>query len=277
MANLEFEPARALAEEIVQDSAKKSSRPMLGTQLKLALTARAAESGRPFDEKQLGFGSFAHFVSRCPGLVLARRPGGGDFLVMPKGKASLHRLAVTRQRDRIRREFWFAFLSFPQSGIRRVYDGIGDRIIYEEDTKLVGSNPIIEPFSKEEQLRWRKEFVATLESEPKEQIERALGAGNPFREFALTVRRRPQLYQAWNAIVFDKVRSAVEKWAKENSVPEEYWLESDSLGVGARSDREEIYELLDRLPLERILDLRIPLRWLLEARKSPKGETKEGG
>ena len=93
-------------------------RPVLGSQLKLALLDEVKRLGFQFDERTLGFSNFTAFVVDT-GLARVERHGVGDVNVTP----------ISRLQRRIRPEFWRAFMGFPVEGQRRAFDPLSRKII----------------------------------------------------------------------------------------------------------------------------------------------------
>ena len=87
------------------------------------------------------------------------------------------------------------------------------------------------------------------------------------------MRENPSLLRAWNRFLQKQIADRVSGWAQENHVPEERWKATErQMGFDLPiskpvNQRTEIYDLLDRLPLEDLLQLRVPLEWMLKAMK----------
>jgi hypothetical protein len=237
-----------------------------GAELKELLNRRAKEKGDLFDEKRLGFKGFLDFVSQCP-QVTAHRRQDGDFLVTPAGAdAGIKEQTSEEARPRIRRDLWFAFLSFPEPGTSRYYDPVDDRVLYRKNEEPSGKAILIPSFNKEQQLEWHKAFAASVAGDVGEQLRRVLEGGNAFHDFSVIVRRQPDLYASWNAFRLSRIKPVIEEWASRHGIPEYRWLVKPGFRepIGSRA---EIYGILDRIPIEKLLDLPIPLRWLVEATK----------
>jgi hypothetical protein len=268
MANLDRDTASAMVEPIVREKRSSVRAPVPGSLLKLELMKRAAATGTTFDEHAIGFRTFYDFVAQCPKVSVYRRVGS-DFVVLPAGDSVQSVPASTK--ERIRRDLWFAFVSFPVPGTRRVYDRANDRVIYEEETKPVGLDPLITPFSQEQQLGWRVEFATKLGNEG-QALKTALNSPYAFREFSIAVKRQPKWAREWNLFLMEKIQPLVEEWATKNGITKDRWLVSESTKVKGPPGRREIYALLDRLPLDRLMDLKVPLGWILEALQSEQVE-----
>jgi OST-HTH/LOTUS domain len=258
-----------LQDTVAQEYDRRRGAGIPGAELKELLNRHAKETGDLFDEKQLGFKSFLDFVSQCP-QVTAHRRQAGDFLVTPLGaEVPIKGQNVDGVRPRIRRDLWFAFLSFPEPGTNRYYDPVDDRVLYRKNDEPAGNLVLIPPCSKEQQLEWHKAFAANVLGEVGEQLRRVLEGGNVFHDFSVIVRRQPDLYSSWNAFRLSKIRPIIEEWATRHGIPEYRWLVKPGLRepIGSRA---EIYEILDKIPIEKLLDLPIPLRWLVEATRRGK-------
>lgn len=186
------------------------------------------------------------------------------MLVVPK-EAADSLLAVGEGRRRIRGDFWHAFVTFPRLGEVRAYVRETDRIATDTDkTKIPNGGIRITPISKEIQLTWRKEFVsgqvalAGLELKPE----------TGFRSFAQAIAIEPEVRRKWNDVWFREVSRVIRDWGEVNEILEETWLVPEKERGGAQDRRRrELYEILDRIPVERLLELTVPLAWLIPKKK----------
>src|SRR5580704_12181820 len=85
------EAAETLLVETVEELFDRRKRPILGSQLKPALLAKARETKAEFDERALGYSGFLEFVSSSPRLAVMAKGAGMDFLVVPTHDAALLR------------------------------------------------------------------------------------------------------------------------------------------------------------------------------------------
>ena len=97
-----------------------------------------------------------------------------------------------------------------------------------------------------------------------------------FNEFARRLRENPSLMPIWNRYVQKHVADHVSEWAAKNHVSEECWSagqQTSHKGLGNEGSsskaqnfgpRAELYNFLDRLPIEDLLQLRVPLGWVLK-------------
>ncbi len=201
------------------------------------------------------------FASSCQGITVQPKAYGLDFTAVPGRQGSQQ--ASLSFRERIREDFWKAFTIFPRIGARRVYDRLRDSIFYEDETKPLGTNVLITPISKEQQLTWRKEFVPTLQSDIQSQLLAALDSRDPFKQFNSIVSLNTPLFKTWHDFKVAKVRTIVQAWADLNRVPQERWMVLPEDQKVAQ-DRKVLYRFLDGFALEKLLEIKIPIRWVLE-------------
>jgi len=159
----------------------------------------------------------------------------------------------------------------------RLYDQNDDKILHED----VGSTKqgiLIEPIPRETQLQWRKTFSEEQPENLKPTLLAALeGTGTAaFNEFARRLRENPSVMRAWNRYVQKLITDHVSEWAATNHVPEDCWSAGKQLSFAGRGtegsaskvqnigQRAELYNLFDSLPLEDLLQLRVPLGWVLK-------------
>lgn len=265
MANLELSEATVLAEQVAHELFERRRSPIPGAVFKVELAERADAQGSTFDVKALGFKGFAEFVANCANLELERRPGS-DFVVLPRGATA----ATRDSAKRLRRDLWFAFVSFPVSGTRRAYDPTSDRIIYESASNPLDGKIPIEPIAEEQQLEWRKDFAARLPHAESNELLQVFNAQNPLRAFSIIVRRNITWAKAWNRYQFERVLTAVQVWAEKNGVSKEklFYVPASRVPQDDVDTRRALYALLDRVPVEELLNLTVSLRWLVESKKS---------
>lgn len=115
----------------------KHRRPVLGSQLKVAVIARAREIGAEFDEQALGFKSFSDYL-RSNATVKLTTQSGSDLLVSPTDELNAQ---VASQALWIRPEFWRAFVTFAVAGEHRAYEPKADRIYRGSVSGSAGAAP----------------------------------------------------------------------------------------------------------------------------------------
>lgn len=255
--------AQAILTVTVRELYENSQKPILGSQLKPAVVQRASREGETFDESSLGYKGFLAFVSDCPQVAVTPRASGVDFLAVPTEQLGALPSNRPSPIEIVRDDFWKAFTVFQRPGERRVYDRIHDLILTEDDRKPQGPNTLITPISKEQQLTWRKEFVGTIQDNTQPGLLSALEARDPFREFNALLGRNPRQFKAWHSFKVQKVRGIIQAWADLNRIPNETWLVAPKPKLKPQS-RADLYALLDKLPTERLLDIQIPIGWILE-------------
>jgi hypothetical protein len=235
-----------------------------------ALTADLRQENDGLDVKallrSLGFASFGAFMEQVPDISFERRPGS-DFLAAPAGSSKLTK-AFARPYIRIRRDFWRAFIEFPKPGTIRVYDGRDDKVLYLPAESPV-EGPRISPVPESVQLAWRRQFVESeLETLKGVSVPMLRDAGrDAFNEFARFIRENPQISGAWNKYHQSLLSDWIMKWSADNGITfssletaVDSVLNTNSL---PSSKRVELYNLLDQIPIDELMDLRVPLRWLL--------------
>jgi hypothetical protein len=87
---------------------------------------------------------------------------------------------------------------------------------------------------------------------------------------------------AWNRYLQKQVTDKVAEWAVTNDVSEDRWCSGTSRGEEGTSkesmplkshsigQRAELYNFLDSVPLEDLLQLRVPLDWVLKVTRDKK-------
>jgi hypothetical protein len=258
MANIDAQEFQTQVLQVVAELYQQRRSAIPGAVLKLALTRRAAEAGKYFDQRALGPGSFYDLVSRC-NVTVQRRPGS-DFVVLPKSIP----VAETTQSDvRIQRDIWYAFVSFPVPSVRRTYDPVTHRVVYDDDSMALGGKVLIEPIPIEQQINWRREFATTIIGPEGEEPAKAVKAQNPFKDFSRLMRQRPSLGKQWNLFLFKRVVPIIEQWADHNKIPREQWLQSSKPKAVEDIDRRELYQFLDSVSIDDLMNLHVPLRWVI--------------
>jgi hypothetical protein len=257
--------AKDLFKEVLETLWQARRQPILGSQLKAVMISRAGAQGKGFDEKALGFRTFAQFIS-ASGLAEVKFREGTDILVAPhEHAASLYQEEISGKPHRIREDFWKAFVSWPRSGEVRGYIPDLDKVVDGLTTLPPQAIPI-EPISREVLRNWHKQFVAELGSDLPPRMESILPSlENPggFYEFSRAVRGDPQLHAKWNRFHLSKVLDAIRDWANHHGVTGEPWLQAQT-EEREGDKRAHLYAVLDRIPLESLLKIQIPLGWLVE-------------
>lgn len=264
--SLALEALYEIAARVVRELHEKRHGPIPGAILKPAVTSAVANQGETFDVKALGLSSFADFVAAVPGIALQRRPGS-DFLVAPTSSNEVL-AAFAEDKPPIRRDFWRAFVEFPTANAVRLYDPASDKI----RTEPLGSGTegiVVEPIPLEVQLQWRREFAAEQSGEAHDAltaiVERPGRAA--FNDFARYVRDNPNIFRVWNRYQQKQVADWVERWSQKHGLSGELWKGISRSSVHQPvtiNRRAEIYNLLDQVPIEDLLQIKVPLEWLLK-------------
>jgi hypothetical protein len=208
---------------------------------------------------------------------------GSDMLLAP-ATAEEVLSAYAQPLPRLRRDFWRAFIEFAVPGTVRLYDPEEDKIFYESVPASRQGIPI-DPISREIQIGWRRTFSEEQPPDAKNALLQSLNIGGTasFNEFAQRLRENPQVRHAWNRYLQKQLTDNVAAWANQNGVTKDRWSSGISLGdsrmyreppMPSKShsigQRAELYNFLDKLPLEDLLQLRVPLDWVLKVVRADK-------
>jgi hypothetical protein len=249
--------------------------------IKANLVALAASKGATFNERELGLRNFHEFVKTVPDIAVQIR-AGSDMLLAPATAGDILS-AYARPLPRLRRDFWRAFIEFSVPNTVRLYDSAEDRI-FVESLPAARKGIVIEPATRESQIAWRRSFSEEQPDSIRESLLLALeGTGTSvFNEFARRLRENPPVMHSWNRYLQKQITDYAASWATSNNVPEDRWCSGTS-----RSDegtlkeamptkkhsigqRAELYNFLDNLPIEDLLQLRVPLEWVLRVTREKK-------
>jgi hypothetical protein len=279
--SLSLTESKDLLIEVVQELYAERHSPVPGALVKARILEEAASKGASFSEADLGFRSFLTFVRAVPEIAAQIRLGS-DMLLAP-ASAGDTLSAYARPLPRLRRDFWRAFIEFPVPNTLRIYDPVEDRIFYESlPTTREGVG--IDPISRTDQLTWRRIFSEEQPENVKGELLASLeGTGSSiFNEFARRLRENPSVMRAWNRYLQKQITDRVAVWATANNVPEDRWcsgvLRSDGRPSTTDAEtrthtvgqRSELYNFLDNVPIENLLQLRVPLEWILKATREKK-------
>jgi hypothetical protein len=279
MPALDQAHARELLLRVVNRHYAERHSPLPGAFVKTQMLAEAQHDGAVFSERELGFRKFIEFIRTVPEIAIQGRYGS-DILLAPATATQLL-AAYASPLPRLRRDFWRAFIEFPVQNTVRLYDPAEDKILYE-DVGTQRQGIVIEPVPRETQIQWRRTFSTEQPEAVREDLLAALqGAGTSvFNKFARRLRESPSVMRAWNRYSQKQITDYVAEWAAANNIPEERWLAS-SRGIqffGATgeamspkpqniSQRAELYNFFDQLPIEDLLELQVPLEWVLKVRR----------
>jgi len=265
MSQIEKQAAHQLLEEVINDLWRRERRPILGSQLKKAFMDKLQALAQDFDEKHSGFENFGDFVSQSEFLAVRRRPGT-DILVVPKQNADALNEPEVPTKVRIRDDFWRAFVSFPKSGKRSYYDPTSDEVVVISEQAPQPKLPEIIPITHEQQVDWRREFASAIHADPplRAKLLDALSSESPLHSFSLALRSNSAVQEAWYCFLSKKVHTGIEDWANRNDIRQKTWLDHTPTRVTLDPKRRKLYAALNRIPVDRLLDLTIPLRWLVE-------------
>lgn len=272
---MNIEDARDLVVRVVQNLYAERHSPIPGALVKARVVSEAERSDRSFNERQYGYKNFLEFVKTLSDIAVQIRTGS-DMLLAPATAEDLLS-AYARPLPRLRRDFWRAFIEFPVPNTIRMYDPTEDKILIES-APPARTGVVIEPISRDTQIEWRRNF-AQEQSEPvKTVLLSALGGqgASVFNEFSRRLRENPAVMRTWNRYLQKHITDHVAAWAAENGVSEERWCGGvpKSLEGSARENsptkthsigqRAELYNFFDSVPIEDLLQLRVPLDWVLK-------------
>jgi hypothetical protein len=276
MSALDHTGASELLQRLVIKFYAERHSPLPGAFVKAQMLSEAKASGNEFSERALGFRKFIEFVKTVPTVAIQGR-SGSDVLLAPATAGELL-AAYAGRLPRLRRDFWRAFVEFPISGVVRLYDPDEDKIIHvEAGAHRPGIE--IEPVSREAQLEWRKTFAAEQPDSIRDSLLAAINAPGTaiFNEFSRRLRENPAVMRVWNRYLQKQITDYVAAWGAKHGIAEDRWtapshvlqfFRADGEAVSAKpqnvSQRGELYNFFDQLPIEDLLQLRVPLEWVLK-------------
>lgn len=275
MPVLDYAQARELLLRVVNTFYAERHSPPPGAFVKAQMLVEAQNEGGTFSERELGFRRFVDFIKQIPEIAIQGR-SGSDILLAPISATEIL-AAYAGPLPRLRRDFWRAFIEFPIEGSVRIYDPDEDKILHVE-AGARRSGIVIDPVSRDTQLQWRSIFAEEQSAPIKERLLAAINAPGSavFNEFARRIRENVAVSRAWNRYLQKQITDYVAEWATRNGVAEERWL-APSQGMPAFrgavdapskppnvSQRAELYNFFDQLPIEDLLQLRVPVEWVLK-------------
>jgi hypothetical protein len=273
MSTLDLDHSRSLLVRVVQTLYDARHGPVPGALVKAQIIREAEQQGVSFSERELGFRSFIEFVKTTPGIGFQVRVGS-DMLLAPS-TATETLSAYAHPLPRLRRDFWRAFIEFPVPNTVRLYDEAEDKIFYEYTSTQRKGIPV-EPISRETQIQWRQQFAEEQPDNIRGELLAALeGTGSTlFNGFARRLRENPVVMKSWNRYLQKLITDHAAAWAAAHNIPAERWSASHARADGiltvvpskaqSISQRGELYNFFDSLPIEDLLQLRVPLEWVLK-------------
>ena len=276
MPALDQAHARELLQRVVNKYYAERHSPLPGAFVKAQMLEEAKHDGAVFSERELGFRRFIEFIRTVPEVAIQGR-SGSDILLAPATATELL-AAYASPLPRLRRDFWRAFIEFPVQNTVRLYQPTEDKILHE-DAGTQRQGIVIDPVPRETQLQWRRTFSEEQPEAIRKDLLAALeGAGAAvFNEFSRRLRENPSVMRAWNRYLQKQITDHVAAWADTHDIPEERWLapsrgiqfcraagEATSPGPQSISQRAELYNFFDQLPIDDLLELRVPLEWVLK-------------
>jgi hypothetical protein len=276
MPALDQAHARELLQRVVNKYYAERHSPLPGAFVKAQMLEEAKHDGAVFSERELGFRRFIEFIRTVPEVAIQGR-SGSDILLAPATATELL-AAYASPLPRLRRDFWRAFIEFPVQNTVRLYQPTEDKILHE-DAGTQRQGIVIDPVPRETQLQWRRTFSEEQPEAIRKDLLAALeGAGAAvFNEFSRRLRENPSVMRAWNRYLQKQITDHVAAWAATHDIPEERWLapsrgiqffraagEAASPEPQSISQRAELYNFFDQLPIDDLLELRVPLEWVLK-------------
>ncbi len=279
MPTIGLESSYELLDKVVQELYSRRHSPLPGALVKAQLLTAAQSAGSVFSERELGFANFLDYVKTAPGIAIQIRPGSDMLLVPSSATDTLSAYSVPL--PRIRRDFWRAFIAFPVANTVRIYEPDEDKVFYES-ASTSRKGVVIDPVSREEHVAWRKTFSEEQPEPTRSDLLTSIGHSGPsvFTEFARRLRENPVIMHAWNRFLQKKITDRVSEWGKTNGVAEDRWcggisnisevsaMDRRTFTVQNLGQRAELYNFLDNLPIDDLLQLRVPLDWVLKVTRN---------
>jgi len=252
--------ARSVLQQVIRDWWAERGYPLVGSQLK----ARVLQRTPDFDERALGYRNFAAFVRDTDGVAIKFRERS-DFAVTPAEHAAVLE-EPSEKRMWVRPDFWQAFVSFAIQGQIRAYDRTHDRIVKGPQESIPQGAIVITPIPMEEQLSWRRHFIEGLGADsPLREVLPNLHSDSGLKIFSSGLGSHADLRRRWNIVWVKHIATYVRAWAEANEIAENMWLTTSPGALEQSGDlRKRVYALLDKIPVEHLLELKIPVRWLLD-------------
>lgn len=255
-------------------------------------TALQANTDPPFDERKLGFPTFRAFLKAAEdaGCVqLLKAENGPDVDVTLPG-----RKLPPRTPRWLRRDVWEAFTRWDDRLLRfwdrneqracqvpaeRTRGEIADVTVFRDLARQEPARFVeIKYIPQHEVVAWAKDFVGALQpGDETSQLLATLEQEAPLGGFT-ALSRRLGIAPKWNAFHTDRVRGAVEEWAKANEVdlyavlqevpppnPQRTPGYRRTTAQGPASLDEEtlrgrLHHMVDRMTLPELLSVSVPLR-----------------
>jgi len=126
----------------------------------------------------------------------------------------------------------------------------------------------IEPVPLEIQLQWRKEFGSEQSGEYKTKLLAIseLPGRAPFNEFARFMRDNPNAFRAWDRYQQKQISGWIERWAQKHGLTDNVWtsVSRSTKQPITINRRAEVYNVLDQIPIDDLLQIKVPLEWLVK-------------
>jgi hypothetical protein len=227
---------------------------------------------------------------------------GSDLEILPansapppaRGAVGVRSAAARSSRTHIRGDLWDAFVNFSPRGVM-VYEVGLDRVTrlpfdpaqdgpLEADLRVrlaKSSDTVfaIPPIPSSKQREWMADFVDSLPQAEGDPLRQALAAERPMRDFATAVRNDSHLTRRWRTKLTELVVSVIREWAADHELNldlsrmpsgerqalEAKTVRTNPIGVDGTLEDKRLAALriIQSLPLSELLQLRVPLEYLL--------------
>jgi hypothetical protein len=248
------------------------------------------------------FRHFLELAEKRGVISLTSAPAGPDLLVAPPGASPAGPTASVdathRKREKgifIRPELWKAFVFWSDDQVR-LYDKETGRVATfsatpvplepDEVTKQRelwegGSSRYvkIDPINRERQVTWMREFAEKLREPLRTSLLMALQNERPFKAFQMTLHMDAATQSEWKARHVRLVAAEIERWVDQaglaisiyaNPVPtasppdERPSIPETPAVPDLAYVRQQVHAAVDRMPLSKLLELKIPLGYLID-------------
>jgi hypothetical protein len=291
-----FELLRSTVEQLHSEG-----RRIYSASLKPELRRRTSNG---FDETKLGngFAKFRHFLELAEErevISLTRAPAGPDLLVTPRGLSPVNPTAPEEAADGrqekgtfIRPELWKAFVFWSDDQVR-LYDRETGRIAAfsitpmplepEQVTKQrelwkAGSPRYVKinQIRMDRQLEWMREFAEELNGLLRTHLLMSLENDKPFRAFHMALQIDAATRSQWKTRHVQLVAAEIKQWAEQAGLAIPIYASptpTDERPSPPESPpapdlshvRQQVHAAVDRMPLSKLLELKIPLGYLIDA------------
>ena len=134
----------------------------------------------------------------------------------------------------------------------------------------------IEPISEATEVSWMREFAQGVDDPPRAALLGALSTSRPTSAFTALISGMSGERDRWKAARTQHVAQAIREWVASHRLEHIEVFERNRTAAPARSPRleragpddqvlrERIIRVIERLPLDELLALRVPLQYTLD-------------